>query len=196
MRADDIAQIMDIERESFPSMWPQTAYRRELTNKLAHYIVLTEQGEQADSHVVSPNGLWGTLRKIVGGDGARAEDERVIGFIGVWLMIGEAHVVTVAVRQEHRRRGIGERLLLACLDDAITANHEEATLEVRRSNDVAQRLYEKYGFHRVGVRARYYTDNQEDAVLMTATEIDSPGYARQLAELRERHRARYPDLWN
>lgn len=193
MSADDITQVADIERESFPSMWPQTAYRRELTNKIARYLVICEPRDEPPAP--QPAGLWGTLRRIVGSDGADASGERLLGFIGIWLMVGEAHVVTVAVRESHRRMGIGERLLIASIEQAIGYDQEVVTLEVRSSNDAAQRLYEKYGFARVGLRKRYYTDNNEDAVLMTTPELTSPGYRALFADLCAQHRARCPDLW-
>ena len=193
MTADDIEQVMEIERESFPSMWPQTAYRRELQNKLARYIVLTEL-RPPETSLGQPGGVWGTLRKIVGADPA-VPDERLLGFIGVWLMVGEAHVVTLAVRETCRRIGIGERLIIASIELAMEAEQEAVTLEVRKSNDVAQRLYEKYGFDRVGLRVRYYTDNNEDAVLMSTSALLSPSYRALFFRLREEHRARYPDLW-
>jgi len=190
MTADDIEQVMDIERESFPSMWPQTAYRRELQNKLARYIVLTEvpPGENNGA------GMWGTLRKLVASE--HPERERLLGFIGAWLMGGEAHIVTVAVRESHRRNGIGERLLIACTELAMDAEQDSVTLEVRKSNEAAQRLYEKYGFDRVGLRVRYYTDNNEDAVVMTTPDLLSPSYRARFFQLRERHRQRNPDLWS
>ncbi len=193
MTADDIEQVMDIERESFPSMWPQTAYRRELQNKLARYIVLSELPPPTAPHAPSPR-VWGTIRRLVGSE--HPEEERLLGFIGAWLMGGEAHIVTVAVRESYRRMGIGERLLIACTELAMEAEQDALTLEVRKSNDAAQRLYEKYGFDRVGLRVRYYTDNNEDAVVMSTPDLFSPSYRSRFHELREQHRHRNPDLWN
>jgi ribosomal-protein-alanine N-acetyltransferase len=181
MAADDVVQVADIERESFTSMWPQTAYKRELSNKLARYLVLTEIRDEP----VEPanSSIWGTLRRMVRVDEAIG-NEYLLGFIGVWLMVGEAHIVTVAVRERYRRMGIGERLLIAALDLAIEAEQDVATLEVRASNDVAQRLYDKYGFVRLGLRKRYYTDNNEDAVIMWSEELKSPEFRARHAELR------------
>ena len=190
----DIAQVADVERESFPSMWPQTAYKRELANKLARYLVLTEQ---RDVPIEPPatGGLWGALRRLVGTEPAAGSHEYLIGFIGLWLMVGEAHIVTVAVRQRYRRMGIGERLVIAALDLALESEQEVATLEVRASNEAAQLLYVKYGFARLGLRKRYYTDNNEDAVIMTTPDLASEGFRTQLNYLRARHRAEHPDLW-
>jgi ribosomal-protein-alanine N-acetyltransferase len=194
MVADDVPEVMDIERESFPSMWPQTAYRRELQNKLARYIVVTELLD-APAAAPPPGGLFGTIRRVMGGEGGRASNERLLGFIGAWMMVDEAHIVTVAVRDAYRRMGIGERLLIACIELAEEHGQEAVTLEVRRSNEVAQRLYEKYGFDRIGLRVKYYTDNNEDAVLMATPGLGSPSYNERFARLREEHRRRYPDLW-
>jgi ribosomal-protein-alanine N-acetyltransferase len=196
MAADDITQIADIERESFTSMWPQTAYRRELTNKLARYLVITELRDPEGEEQHGGSGLFGTLRRIVGSDGAPRPGEYVLGFIGLWLMIGEGHIVTVAVRESYRRMGIGERLLIACLETAMDEAQEVVTLEVRKSNEAAQELYLKYGFDRVGLRVRYYTDDNEDAVIMTTPDLRAPSFLARFDELREAHRSRYPDLWS
>jgi [ribosomal protein S18]-alanine N-acetyltransferase len=194
MAADDITQVADVERESFPSMWPQTAYKRELTNKLARYLVLTERRD-APIDPPSTSGLWGTIRRVVGGGTPTGTHEHLLGFIGVWLMVGEAHIVTVAVRERYRRMGIGERLVIAILELAMQAEQEVATLEVRASNDPAQRLYEKYGFAKLGLRKRYYTDNNEDAVIMTTPDLFGDAFKARFADLRAQHRARFPDLW-
>jgi len=195
MTADDIAQVADVERESFPAMWPQTAYKRELANKLARYLVLTEL---RDTEIEPPatSGLWGALRRIIGSDTPAGTHEYLLGFIGLWLMVGEAHIVTVAVRERYRRMGIGERLVIAALELAQDAEQDEATLEVRASNEPAQRLYEKYGFARLGLRKRYYTDNNEDAVIMTTPPLTDPTFFAHFQDLRATHRAEYPDLWN
>ncbi len=199
MSPDDIDQIADIERESFSAQWPPTAYRRELQNKMARYFVIAEQpsGQRGDgTNGSSPGGLWGTLRRIVGGEGAPLPGEQVLGFIGVWLMVGEAHVVTVAVRERYRRMGIAERLLITVIEMALEYEQEAVTLEVRKSNDAAQELYLKYGFDRVGLRVRYYTDNNEDAVIMTTPDINSDGFYALFERLRRKHRDANPDLWS
>jgi ribosomal-protein-alanine N-acetyltransferase len=114
---------------------------------------------------------------------ARA-DGLVVGFAGLWVMVDEAHVTTFAVHRRWRRRGVGERLLLALLDLAVARRAREATLEVRLSNMPARRLYEKYGFRPVGIRPRYYSDNGEDALIMTTDALESPAVRDRLAALR------------
>lgn len=191
MTPDDVTQIAEIERESFTSMWPQTAYRRELQNKLARYLVLSEVSGAAQPQ--PPAGWRASLRKLVGNEAQPAE--YILGFIGVWLMVGEAHIVTVAVRERYRHMGLGERLLIAAIELAMEQEQDAVTLEVRKSNDAAQRMYAKWGFDRVGLRVRYYTDNNEDGVIMTTPDLRSDGYLALFGSLREAHRQEYPDLW-
>jgi len=155
MTVDHLPAVQRIERASFPTPWPDHAYRQELeTNRLASYLVAEVDG-------------------------------RTIGYAGLWLLVDEAHVTTFAVEPAWRRRRVGERLLLALLDLAIARDAREATLEVRLSNLAARRLYEKYGFRPVGIRPRYYTDNDEDALIMTTDPLDAPSMRRRIARLRE-----------
>src|SRR5664280_74287 len=107
----------------------------------------------------------------------------IVGYGGIWLMVDEAHVTTFAVHPQYRRRRIGERLLIALLDLALARGAREATLEVRLSNLPARRLYEKYGFRPVGIRPRYYSDDHEDALIMTTEPLLSPGMRARLTAL-------------
>jgi ribosomal-protein-alanine N-acetyltransferase len=115
---------------------------------------------------------------------ARADGE-IIAYGGMWLMVDEAHITTFAVHPDWRRQRIGERLLLAFLDMAVDRGAREATLEVRLSNLPARRLYEKYGFRPVGLRPRYYSDDQEDALIMTTETLSDAGQLARIARLRE-----------
>jgi ribosomal-protein-alanine N-acetyltransferase len=163
MRVEDLPAVHVIERESFSTPWPAHAYRQEL-----------EQNRLA-TYIV-----------------ARWNDE-VVGFAGIWLLVDEAHVTTFATRRAWRRQGIGERLLLALLDLARARGANEATLEVRPSNTPARRLYEKYGFKVVGVRPRYYSDDNEDALIMTTDSLDGRSMTDRIAALRAAVSAR-PDI--
>ena len=155
MIEDDIPQVATIDRISFPQPWSENSYRYELRdNEHAHFIVALDPDSR-----VAPN--W--LDRLFG----RSPTRRVIGYAGYWLVEDEAHINTIAVHPEWRRRGIGDRLLRTLLADARAARARSATLEVRVSNTSAQQLYRKYGFEPVGQRPRYYRDG-EDALLMTA----------------------------
>lgn len=208
MRFGDIPQIMDIERESFPSMWPPTSFKRELQhNRLARYLVVVERLAEAehfppDAETPPPGPTrespgFGRLitdfhRLFSAEEESEPEPthEPIVGMVGVWLMVDEAHIVTIAVPESHRRRGIGELLLIAAIELANVNNCPTVTLEYRMSNQAAQMLYEKYGFRRVGVRRRYYSDNQEDAVIMTTESILDPSYQALFQRLKEEHRTR------
>jgi len=184
---------MDIERESFPSMWPQTAYSRELKNRLARYLVLVEEGDEGESKPAASL-LRRAMRWLL-----RAKDEPpptrrlIIGLVGVWLMVDQAHVVTIAVREAFRQQGAGGLLLLAGMEVAFAENMESVTLEYRRDNEAARALYEKFGFLSVGVRPRYYTDTNEDAVIMTTPPLKSKSYREKYERLRTEHLDRWHD---
>lgn len=209
MRILDIPQVLEVERQSFPSMWPPTAFRRELQqNRLAHYIVIGEANPAAaaahsDDGPPEPgpiSRLLGEIKHLLTGDDPahlpppEERPELITGFIGLWMLPDEVHIVTIAVRDSHRRQGIGEMLLIAALDLAREKTQPLITLEVRVSNDAAIQLYEKYGFEQVGRRTRYYSDNHEDADILTANAVTTSDYADRLTRLREEHRARYGEF--
>jgi ribosomal-protein-alanine N-acetyltransferase len=108
----------------------------------------------------------------------------IIGFAGLWLMVDEAHVTTIAMHPDYRRLGLGEFLLVNLIDISYTIGAKWVTLEVRISNYAAQNLYRKYGFREAGLRHRYYSDNQEDALIMWTDEIHSLGYRQKFYELK------------
>ena len=211
MHTNDITQVLEIERESFPTMWPPTAYKRELEqNRLAHYLVTvernsegaSEQGSQGDSHDMHHPGaigrLFGELRHMLGND----EDERplppfeqraelITGVIGVWLLADEAHIVTVAVRESHRRQGIAELLLIRAIELARAKEQQVLTLECRVSNAPALALYDKYGFQEVGLRPRYYSDNYEDAYVLSLNSVLSRRFTERYEALKAEHARRW-----
>jgi ribosomal-protein-alanine N-acetyltransferase len=154
MHLGDLDTVHAIERASFRTPWPPNAYRSEL------------ETNRLANYLV-----------------ARADGE-IVGYGGMWLMVDEAHITTFAVHPAWRRQRIGERLLLAFLDLAIARQAHEATLEVRLSNLPARRLYEKYGFRPVGLRPRYYSDDNEDALIMTTEPLTEPRMRERLQRLR------------
>jgi ribosomal-protein-alanine N-acetyltransferase len=105
---------------------------------------------------------------------------RVVGYAGMWVIPPEAHITTIAVEPEYRRRGIGERLLVALLEAAQDMGASRVTLEVRESNQIARTLYEKYGFEAVAYMRGYYPDTGEDAVVMWLNGL--PGAAQPGAD--------------
>jgi ribosomal-protein-alanine N-acetyltransferase len=207
MLLEDVPQAAAIERESFPPPWPPTNFKRDLTsNSLTSYLVacdtLTGTGLLASADIDSvgiedggrpeSRGLVAGLRRVMRlSPAAAAPEEPILGFMGVWFMVDEAHVSSIAVRVSHRRMGVGEHLVLAGLDLAIDRNAEFMTLEVRASNAAAVALYAKCGFTEVGRRKGYYSDNKEDAVLMTAEGIGAPRFREYLEKLKVDHARRW-----
>jgi ribosomal-protein-alanine N-acetyltransferase len=190
MTEADIDQVADIEQESFPTTWPRTAYKRELANQYASYLVLVDRAHAPVTVAPKPRS---SIRRLF----SRNEPEEpvtndyLVGYVGLWFMVDEAHIVAIAVREAYRRRGLGELLLADAMDLALANRQECVTLEVRRTNDAAQSLYEKYRFLKVGVRKRYYSDNNEDAIIMTTPPIQHVSYTEHLAYLREARERRW-----
>ncbi len=186
----DIPQVSAIEEESFATQWPRTAYRRELENRLARYLVVVDQAHEPPPPTAPRRSLLSLLHKQPDPEPAK---DYVVGYVGVWLMVDEAHIVAIAVRESYRRRGLGELLLAEAIELAIDNRQENVTLEVRRSNLNAQALYEKYRFLKVGLRKRYYSDNHEDAVIMSTPPIRDIPYREHLNYLREKFEGRWAE---
>jgi ribosomal-protein-alanine N-acetyltransferase len=197
MHMDDVPEVMAIERDSFLTPWPASAYRRELNeNRNAHYLVLRigpEHGQPTPPrtpvlHMPERRGFWSglfSLSRTRDPSPAPPDQQTMAGYAGLWLMVDEAHVTTIAIRPQFRGRGLGELLLVALTEIAFDIGARWLTLEVRVSNGVAQALYRKYGFRPAGVRQRYYSDNQEDALIMWTDELRSPAFQERFTNLRE-----------
>ncbi|MFO1540987.1 MAG: ribosomal protein S18-alanine N-acetyltransferase [Chloroflexota bacterium] len=154
MTVADIPGVQSIERASFPVPWPPYAFRQELETNRLAHYRIVRAGP------------------------------RIVAYGGLWMMVGEAHITSFAVDPAWRRRGVGTRLLLALADLAIEQGADTLTLEVRLSNEGARALYARAGFRPVGIRPRYYADNNEDALIMTTEPLGSPGMVARLAALR------------
>jgi ribosomal-protein-alanine N-acetyltransferase len=114
------------------------------------------------------------------------QDHGLIGYGGLWLVMEQAHVSTLAVRPLWRGRGLGELVFAALIENAMAGGCDELTLEVRLSNRPAQNLYAKYGMEVTGRRTRYYPDNHEDAWIMASPVLRGEAYRSAFADLTER----------
>lgn len=113
-------------------------------------------------------------------------DGEIVGYGGMWVIMDESHITTLGVSKTHRGQKIGERVLVALLEEARMHEARRATLEVRESNTVAQNLYRKYGFQPAAIRRAYYTDNHENALVMWVDNLSGLGYSAMFAELTQR----------
>jgi len=135
MIAEDLEQVVEIEKASMPSPWSKELFEEELKREAARYFV----GEI---------------------------DGQVVGYMGYWEAPEEAHIINLAIGPSFRKKGLGFQMMEYCLRFAYNKGARLATLEVRESNEAAQKLYEKMNFRTVAIRKKYYSDNQENAVVM------------------------------
>jgi ribosomal-protein-alanine N-acetyltransferase len=154
MVMDDIPEVLKIEALSFVSTWPPNAFVNELRDNKLAYY------------------FTGRL------------DGRIVAYGGIWVILEDSHVTTIAVHPDVRGQRLGEEMLVHLLDQAIERDASWVTLEVRESNDVAQKLYRKYGFTIVSTRRGYYSDNNESALVMWAGNLKGALYASRLAALK------------
>jgi [ribosomal protein S18]-alanine N-acetyltransferase len=208
MQERDIPQVLEIDREAFPTQWPHPTYnsfKQELRNRLARYIVVCRSNEpdQSFGEKTRTTTLWDKLlhpRYLFGSENTPVQSnpppakEHVIGMGGFWLMVGEVHITTIAVRETYREQGIGAVLLIAMMDMAIQLNAHMVTLEVRISNTQAQSLYTSYGFCQTGVRKHYYSDNGEDAYIMSTDTLTLQSYREHCQKIKQSHEQRWQQM--
>jgi len=157
MSSNDIPDVARIERASFTTVWPTDAFYNELTTNKLAHYFVGR----------------------IGG--------RIVAYGGIWVILEDSHITTVAVEPELRGRGLGEAMVLKLIDEGIERGAAWMTLEVRESNVSAQQLYRKYGFTTVTTRKGYYSDDNESALVMWAGNLRSELYRKRLAVLRARN---------
>ncbi len=205
LRAEDISQVVEIEREAFSPLWVSTPFKRELNNRYASYLVAC-CGPEARASATPPiddlgkdHSLWGRVSSLAGTLLGRRPvlsnpESYVAGYVSVWYQGEEAHITEIAVREPLRGNGIGELLLIGALRAAMEYGSKVMTLEVRISNFIAQRLYEKYDFKSAGTRKGYYSDNREDAAIMTTSPILTVEYEQMFQGRQESYRSRWGEI--
>ena len=143
MTVEDIPTVVALDKISFSLPWPERSFRFEVTANPASRCWVAEV------------------------------DERIAGMIVAWLFVDEVHIATLATNPEFRRQGIAQKLLSHVLKLAMKEGAVSSFLEVREGNLAAQEMYRKFGYKESGRRPRYYKDNNEDAILMTLSEIQA-----------------------
>lgn len=142
MQKSDVDEVLKIEEMAYGDHhWSKDSFYGELSNDLAHYYCAFDS------------------------------ENNLVGYAGAWGIIDEAHITTIAVKPELRRKKIGEMLLIEILEYCYKNEIKYVTLEVRISNTAAIKLYEKYGFKSLGTRKGYYQNNNEDALIMWTENI-------------------------
>ncbi len=149
---DDVDAAVALEARTYPTPWSSQVFRDELTAEGRSYLKAVDA------------------------------ERRMVGYGGLMVVGEEAHITTVVVDEAHRGGRVGTRLMLELVDRAVGAGARSLTLEVRVSNAAAQALYRRFGMAPVGVRKRYYVD--EDALIMWVHDIDSDQFADRLDEIR------------
>lgn len=152
MRRGDIPSVAELEADIYPQPWSPRVFFDELSLENRRYLV------------------------------AITDDGSILGYCGLLIVEDDAHITTIAVAPGARGHHLGQRLMLALVDVALEAQTRHLTLEVRVSNDSAQRLYERFGFDPVGRRKNYYKD--EDALVMWATDIANEAYEERIHAIR------------
>lgn len=136
MTIDDIDSVFEIELSSFTVPWTKEAFENELNQNQFSHYIVLEY------------------------------DGKVVGYMGMWMIVDEVHITNIAVLPDYRGYGFGKQLLQTAKEYALEKEARTMTLEVRMSNEVAQNLYKSLGFQFGGIRKKYYTDNLEDAIVM------------------------------
>ena len=158
METRDIEQIMEIESAVYGEYhWTPQAFITELQSEIGNYFVAMDESTG-----------------------------KIVGYGGYWLIIDEAHITTIAVTPEYRRKGISEKLLQKMMDAGYAKKAKWFTLEVRAGNIPAQNLYYKYGFKSLGLRKKYYQDNDEDALIMWTENIWDNEFKTLFRDLKEK----------
>jgi len=141
----DVEQVVQIDRLSFTRPWSERTYHLELTENSAAHLIVAALEDQLNKPIV--------------------------GYVGFWFIVDEAHISTLAVHPDFRGKGIGSRLLEEALEAASHLGADLVTLEVRASNQIPIDLYKKFGFQVRTSKPRYYRDNHEDALLMILDDL-------------------------
>lgn len=156
MRLADVPQVVTIDRVAFSTPWSARSYAYEVSESNYSYMVVLEHSQEQP--------LTGWKRLIRGFNGHNHHQRHtIISYGGLWHIMDEAHISTIATHPDWRGQGYGELVLAAMIQRAQMLNACYIVLEVRVSNLTAQNLYHKYGFEIVDTKRRYYRDNDEDA---------------------------------
>lgn len=156
MEKSDVDEVENLEALSYGEHhWSKESFYNELSNNLAHYYCAFD------------------------------ENEKLVGYTGCWHIFEEAHVTTLSVHPDYRKKGVAQSLIFRTIDDCYKNKIKYVTLEVRESNIAAISLYEKNGFKAIGTRKNYYQDNNENALIMFTENIWYEKFKTRYNKLKE-----------
>ena len=184
MRPADIPQVVDIDNHSFDPPWSARSYAYEVGESSYSHMVVLERTVAA-----LPASGW--RRWLRGLNNHHETQGMIVGYGGLWNIVDEGHISTIAAHPAWRGQGFGEILLVGMIHRAVTLGAAYIVLEVRVSNTVAQRLYEKYEFETTGTKANYYRNNNEDAYEMRL-DLNNEGLLARMERRYQAIQARQP----
>ncbi len=153
MRRRHLRSVMRIESQVYPRPWSTTLFLQEIARRYDRYYIVARAGSD------------------------------VVGYGGLMMVGTEAHITTIAVDPAMQRRHIGLRIMHQLITEAINRGAGSVSLEVRKTNFGAQRMYERFGFRPIGIRKGYYIETGEDAIVMWVDGIADDGYRDRLSSL-------------
>lgn len=179
----DLSAVMQIDKECFGGLWNREGYQREIDSPNSQILImkLALDAGTDDSY----NICEASPTKAPSSQTISSGDTSIIGIGCAWFILEEAHITMLAIRPQYRRQGLGQLLLIKLLKNAIQKQSEWATLEVRVSNQAAQKLYEKLGFINIGQRKNYYQDTKEDALILWNKGLQKQSFHYDLEQLGE-----------
>jgi [ribosomal protein S18]-alanine N-acetyltransferase len=137
MTLEDARQVFELDQICFTEAWSLDSFEYEMSeNKFAIYYI------------------------------SETEDKEIVGYCGLWQILDEGHITNVAVKPEYRGSGLAQEIVATLIRRSMKSGIKTFTLEVRKSNQTAINLYKKFGFIEAGIRKGYYSDNNEDALIM------------------------------
>ena len=183
-----ISGLRRLEKEVFPGMNMNTFFESALLDSRYLYVVCSVSSLDQPVNIFKKNNkrnififLYQLICRFVHFFRAKLFSKtKIIGYIGLQFVLDEAHIVSIAVGENWRRLNIGEMLLGKAIICSVNRKCNSISLEVRISNRIAQNLYKKYDFEDIRVRPRYYSDDQEDALVMSVKGIDNHSYINKV----------------
>ncbi|MEB3233401.1 MAG: ribosomal protein S18-alanine N-acetyltransferase [Leptolyngbyaceae bacterium] len=177
---DRVPEVLALDHLCFGGLWTEAGYQREIDSPNSNLLILEASQQNLAKSIQIPH-----ARLQVGPTTAQVNPAALIGLGCVWFVLEEAHITILGIDPHYRHQGLGRLMLITLLKAAMKRGSEWATLEVRRSNTIAQTLYHRVGFTVIGQRKRYYPDTNEDALIFWHRGLQETSFAEKLATIEQ-----------